>query len=145
MTGGSDPDGAVDHGPPPGSPPSDWTRVVAHTGQQAVQALEQAARRGRPVLLVSASNAAGYLGSGYFLAMIRRARQQVPDAESIAVLDCGASPGHALAALDSGVEAVRLVAPFPVMTAVAAIARQRHALAFGADWACVTDPVMDRS
>jgi hypothetical protein len=145
MTGGTGPDATRDQGPPSGSPPSEWTRAVAHTGQQAVQALEQAAWQGRPVLLVSASDAAGYLGSGYFLAMIRRARHQVPGAVSIAVLDCGANPGYALAALDSGVQAVRLVAPSPVMAAVAAIARRRRALVFAVDWTCLTDPVMDRS
>jgi hypothetical protein len=77
--------------------------------------------------------------------MIRRARRQVPNAKSIAVLDCGTSPGHALAALGCGVEAVRLRAPVAVMAAVAAIARQRRALVFGADWACIADPFTDQS
>jgi hypothetical protein len=73
--------------------------VVIHSLAQARAALGAAAALTRPVLLLSAPAAAGYAGPGWFWALVARAREDVPEAEALAVLDCGEAPGHVLAAL----------------------------------------------
>jgi acyl-CoA reductase-like NAD-dependent aldehyde dehydrogenase len=80
--------------------------IVVHTAAQATAALAAAARAGRPVVLASPPDAAASMGPGMFRAMVAAARQAEPRARSLAVLDCGARAGDAMAALREGIEAV---------------------------------------
>ncbi|WP_159997341.1 hypothetical protein [Roseomonas sp. 18066] len=73
------------------------------------------------VTLVSPPGAAAWLGAPLFLAIIAAAEAEVPGVAAFAVLDCGAAPGLALAALGSGLGAV-VLAPCPAFAQVAAAA-----------------------
>jgi len=81
--------------------------IVFHDLADAKAALAAAAALGKPVTLLSAPGAASYAGPGWFRAVVEQARATHPDAEAVAVLDCGDRPGHALAALREGVTAIR--------------------------------------
>ncbi len=56
--------------------------------------------------------------------MIAEARAAVPTARCQAILDCGAAPGLAIAALQAGAEAVVVDAADPVLDKLDDIARQ---------------------
>jgi hypothetical protein len=81
---------------------------IVDTLAQAIEALTAAAEAGIEIRLASPVGAAGFLGVGYFQTLVALARQAVPQATATALLDCGESPGLALAALRAGMEAVRV-------------------------------------
>jgi len=99
-------------------------RVRVHTVQHARAALAAASELGKPVTLISAKGAAATLGAGYFRKMIDAARADFPDAAAEAILDCGDDPGYALAALQEGMEAIRVDAPVDVRRKIDDIAVQ---------------------
>ncbi len=101
--------------------------VIVHTLSHARAALAAAAARGVRVTLLSAPGAAAYLGGGYWKAMIDEARAGNSKADALAVLDCGAHAGHALAALREGVEAVRFHGKPEAADRIADIARKSGA------------------
>jgi hypothetical protein len=72
--------------------------VVVHGLPQARAAL----RRGYPVTLLSAYAAAGYAGCLWWRELVAAARRLHPATPVLDVLDCGAAPGHAMAALRVG-------------------------------------------
>ncbi len=76
--------------------------VIVHGLAMACEALQAAASCARPITLLSAENAASYAGVGWWQALMRQACAAVPHADMRHVLDCGASPGHALEALREG-------------------------------------------
>jgi hypothetical protein len=98
--------------------------IAFHSLAQAVAALTAAARAGRPVVLASAADAGGYVGPGWFAALIVAAREAVPEARFSAVLDCGDNVGAALAAIRSEVEAVVFTGRTDVACRLADIAEQ---------------------
>jgi len=98
--------------------------VIVHTLGETCAALEAAAETGLPLTLYSPPDAVHSIGIGYFLAMIEAARRQTPATQSLAVLDCGAAPGLALAALRAGAEAVHLTGSPLVLDKVSDIAAQ---------------------
>jgi hypothetical protein len=57
-------------------------------------------------VLVSAPDAGGYVGPGWFQALVAAAREAVPDARCSSLLDCGDNVGAALAAIRAEVEGV---------------------------------------
>jgi hypothetical protein len=83
------------------------------TGSAIVGSLDEAravvagAAPDRPVRLTSPPGAAGLQGIGWWLSLIRILTDEFPGREIEAALDCGNSPGLALAALRAGVPAVR--------------------------------------
>ena len=81
-------------------------RIIVHNADHARAALGAADRRGLAITLQSPPDAAAYMGAAYFQEVIALARDDHPGAEATAVLDCGAEPGLALAALRAGIEAV---------------------------------------
>jgi hypothetical protein len=95
--------------------------VVVHAAPEARAALALAAPRG--VTLLSAPGAAEALGAPWFLAITADA---VPP--SLALLDCAAAPGHALAALRAGLRALVLDPGCPGFEAVAGAAAEVGAL-----------------
>jgi hypothetical protein len=107
--------------PAPTLPPA----VIVHSAPQARAALELAAPGG--VTLLSAPGAAAALGAPWFLAITAGT---VPP--SLAVLDCAATPGHALAALRAGLRALVLDPGCRGYDAVAGAASEAGALLFEA-------------
>ena len=65
-----------------------------------------AAQAGRAVVIASARDAGGYVGPGWFKALVAAAREAVPAAACSALLDCGDNVGAALAAIRAEVEGV---------------------------------------
>lgn len=98
--------------------------VVVHGRAEAEAALALAGPRG--VLLLSAPGAAGSLGPEGFLALVSAAAAARPGVPHRVALDCADAPGHALAALRSGLELLVLT-PCPGFAAVAAAAEARGA------------------
>lgn len=96
--------------------------IIVHNYRHAEGALAAAKAAGTAVRLLSAPGAAAYGGAAWFKEMIAAARAQHPGVEAEAVLDCGAEPGLALAAIRAGVEAIRIKAPAPVRARIRAIA-----------------------
>jgi len=74
------------------------------------------------VTLLSVPYAAASVGPGWFEAIVRLAADQFPTVCYEAVLDCGAAPGDALAALRHGVNNIRYDGI--KQAAIAEIARQ---------------------
>ncbi|MEQ9557675.1 MAG: hypothetical protein RIG67_18045 [Rhodospirillales bacterium] len=121
----------------PAAPPAS---VVIHDLNHAKQALSAARRTGRPVHLVSAPGAGGYLGPALFKQIVDQARAAEPAARATACLDCADEPGTALDALRQGVEAVSLSAAPEVLAkiesaAIAAGAKMAHRPAQALDMA----------
>src|SRR6266404_1503212 len=85
---------------------ADEARIIIHSLFQATTVLTASARAGRPVVLVSAPDAGGYVGPGWFKALTAAAREAVPDARCSSLLDCGDNVGAALAAIRAEVEGV---------------------------------------
>jgi hypothetical protein len=98
--------------------------IVVHSLDHAVGALAAAARVGRPVVLASAPDAGGYVGPGWFAALMREARETVPEARFAALLDCGDSAGAALAAVREEVEGIVFTGGGDVACRLADIAQQ---------------------
>jgi len=101
--------------------------VLIHDLDQARQALAAARRTGRPVHLVSAPGAAGYLGPALFKQIIDQARAAEPAARVTACLDCADEPGTAMDALRHGVGAVSVTAAPEVLAKI-----ERAAIQVGA-------------
>lgn len=93
--------------------------------------LTVSARAGRPVVLVSAPDAGGYVGPGWFKALAAAAREAVPDARCSSLLDCGENVGAALAAIRAEVEGVIFTGLPDVARRLADTARQ-HGVRFEA-------------
>jgi hypothetical protein len=103
--------------------------VIIHSLGQAVAALTAAARSGRSVVLTSAPGAGGYVGPGWFSALVAAAREAVPDIRCSTFLDCGDNVGAALAAIRAEVEGVIFIGRPDVARRLADIARQ-HGVRF---------------
>lgn len=69
-------------------------------------ALKAGAQSGRPIVAISAIAASAYAGAGWFAEMIRAGREEFPNAELTAILDCGDRAGDVLVALQAGIACV---------------------------------------
>ncbi len=85
--------------------------VTVHNLRQATAAASAAADAGRRIVLLSPRDAAGTLGPAVFLSMIEAAQRAYPAVRLDSILDCGASPGFAAAALRHGHTAIRYDGP----------------------------------
>ena len=103
--------------------------IIIHSLGQAIAALTAAARAGCPALLVSAPNAGGYVGPGWFKALTHLAREAAPDARCSSLLDCGDNVGAALASIRAEVEGIIFTGRLDVARRLAEIAQQ-HAVRF---------------
>ena len=63
---------------------------------------------GQVPLLVTPENAAATYGAGYLAALQDRAREEFPDVAFTLVVDCGDTPGYALACLRAGVAKISM-------------------------------------
>jgi len=68
------------------------------------------------------------MGAGWFLAIVAVAAKAVPAVPFAAALDCGATPGHALAALRLGARIVILAPGSPAFPVVAGAAAELGAV-----------------
>ena len=98
--------------------------VIVHSLDHAVAALKAATRAGLPVVLASPPDAGGYIGPGWFRALVAAAREAVPEARFSALLDCGDNIGAALAAIRAEVEGIIFIGRADVTRRLADIARQ---------------------
>ena len=73
--------------------------VIVHSVAEAKAALAP----GVPVLLLSMESAAGSVGPAWWREVVAAARLAYPATDAAALLDCGDTPGHAMAALAAGV------------------------------------------
>lgn len=121
-----------------GSNLPDGPVIVVHTAAQATAVLAAAARAGRTVVLASPPDAAASMGPAMFRAVVEAARAAVPRARSLAVLDCGARPGDAMAALREGCEAVCFRGEAEIAAKLADMAEQS-----GARLLTALDPSLD--
>lgn len=99
-------------------------RIIVHSFADARAALSAAAALGRDVTLTSAAGAGAYAGPGWFKALTDEAKRAVPTAHCDTVLDCGAAPGFALAALQFGLKRVRFTGGEEARRRLQAIAAQ---------------------
>jgi len=102
-------------------------RIVVHSLTDACAALAAAASVGCEVTLTSAADAGGYAGPAWFKALTEEAMRTVPDARCDTVLDCGAAPGIALAALQLGLKHLRFTGNAEARRHLQAIAVQLDA------------------
>ncbi len=108
--------------------------VVVHGLADARAAL----RWGYPVTLLSAPAAAGYAGCLWWRELVAAARAFHPATPALDLLDCGAAPGHAMAAVRVGQRLLRLDPACPAFPAVAAAAAT-----WGAHVLAVRPPALD--
>jgi hypothetical protein len=81
------------------------------------------------VVLVSAPNAGGYVGPGWFKALVAAAGEVVPGARCSGLLDCGDYVGAALAAIRAEVEGV-IFTGRPDAAGRLAVIAQQHGVGF---------------
>lgn len=81
-----------------------------------------------PPLLLSPPGACAWLGPAGWLALVARAERLSPGVPFGHALDCGAAPGHALAALRAGVPMLVLTGAHPAYAAVAGAAAEAGAV-----------------
>jgi hypothetical protein len=103
--------------------------IIIHSLPQAIAALKAAASARRSIVLASAPDAGGYVGPGWFGALVLTARQVAPEARFSALLDCGDNVGAALAAIRADVEGIVFTGRGDVVRRLADIARQ-HGIRF---------------
>lgn len=102
-------------------------RVIVHSLDHARAALRAARALKTPLTLESAVGAAGNWGTGAWVALIRRVREEFSDIAFDTVLDCADDWGYALSALRAGAEAIRVTGPPDVIAKIAAIAAAKGA------------------
>ncbi len=81
---------------------------IVHTLDHARAALTAARAFSCVPLLLSTRDYAAVSGAAVFRAMIDTLRNELPDIKFTSALDCADAPGHALAALRSGVDGIVL-------------------------------------
>jgi hypothetical protein len=95
-----------------------YPAVVVHGLDHA----RQAAAIGRPFVMLSAPGAAGYAGCLWWRGLVEAAADESPGLVAGDILDCGAAPGWAMAALRVGQRALVLDPACPAWARVAAAA-----------------------
>lgn len=102
--------------------------IVVHGLGDALAAVAAAQDVGVPLTLISAPGAATYAGPGWFQEIVAQARATAPDLAISGLLDCADHPGHAMAALRAGAEAIVFTGDDRVAEKLSAIARQKGAI-----------------
>src|SRR5262245_44775655 len=104
--------------------PSSNPVILVRDWRQVKAVLMVARERDESPALVTPENAAATYGAGYLAALQERALQEFPDVKFTLVVDCGQTPGYALACLRAG---VRLISMSEPNEKIADIARQMGA------------------
>jgi hypothetical protein len=118
--------------------PIENQRIIIHSAGHARAALSVADEMGVGVTLLSAPGAAAYLGAAVFRDMVAAAREEYPEVEVTAVLDCGDDPGLALGAMRHGIGAVSISNIPEIRAKLRDIANRRGVLVYEED-----GPVLD--
>ena len=82
--------------------------VVVRDWRQTKAVLTAAREAKHAPVLVTPENAAATYGAGYLAALQDRARQEFPDVAFTLIVDCGDTPGYALACLRAGVAKISM-------------------------------------
>jgi hypothetical protein len=98
--------------------------IVVRDWRSTEAALQAARAAGSAPTLVTPEDAAAFYGAGYLAALQERARREFPDVAFTLVVDCGDTPGWALACLRAGVKRISMDPP---NDKIADIARQMGA------------------
>lgn len=85
--------------------------LVVRDWRQMQAALAAARDAGQAPLLLTPENAAATYGAGYLAALQDRAREEFPDVAFTLIVDCGDTPGYALACLRAGVRTISMAEP----------------------------------
>jgi hypothetical protein len=85
--------------------------VLVRDWRQMEAVLKAARDAGQAPRLVTPENAAATYGAGYLAALQERGRQEFPDVAFTLVVDCGDTPGYALACLRAGVRTISMAEP----------------------------------
>ena len=101
--------------------------IIVHSLEHAEFALAAADELGIGVTLLSAADAAAFMGAKVFREMTDQAMATHPNVSAKAVLDCGADAGRAMNALRNNIKTIRLQASEDVMNKIADIAAQQDA------------------
>ena len=96
--------------------------IIIHGIDDARIAAAAARSLGVGVRLTSAPGAVSYGGAAWFAEIIALVRAEFPDVAIDAILDCGDAPGHAMAALRTGVTSIRFTGPRRVRDKLEALA-----------------------
>ncbi len=100
--------------------------VVIHGIYHARASCRAAFGNGQLVSIWSAFGASSYMGPRWFFEIIRLVRSEFPNLKILGILDCGDQPGDALAAIETGVEALALTAKPPTLRSIREIADQAN-------------------
>jgi hypothetical protein len=98
--------------------------VLVRDWRQVKAALTAARESGAAPILLTPENAAATYGAGYLAALQERAHREFPDVDFSLIVDCGQTPGYALACLRAGVRRISMSEP---NDRIADIARQMGA------------------
>ncbi len=85
--------------------------ILVRDWRQMEAVLKGAREAGQAPTLVTPENAAATYGAGYLAALQERGRQEFPDVAFALVVDCGDTPGYALACLRAGVRTISMAEP----------------------------------
>jgi hypothetical protein len=100
--------------------------VVVHDLDHARIALAAAQELGKPVTLLSAPAAASAVGPAWFAALVRQARDEFPEVDAEAILDCDRAAGRAMAALQAGFNGIVFTGSTAVLLKLADLGEDRR-------------------
>jgi hypothetical protein len=106
--------------------------VVVHDIEQARIAAGVAQELGKPVTLLSAPAAASAVGPAWFAALVRAVRDEFPDVDVEAILDCDRAAGRAMAALQTGFNGIVFTGSNTVLLKLADIGEDRRCTLYDA-------------
>lgn len=86
----------------------DHSVILVRDWKQTEAALRAARALGTAPVLLTPENAAATYGAGYLGALQARAREEFPDVAFTLIVDCGDTPGYALACLRAGVRTISM-------------------------------------
>ena len=82
--------------------------VIVRDWRETKAALCAARETGAAAVLLTPENAAATYGAGYLAALQDRAREEFPDVAFTLIVDCGDTPGYALACLRAGIAKISM-------------------------------------
>ena len=98
--------------------------VIIHGIYHAQASCRAAIGNGHSVTIWSALGASSYMGPRWFYEIIRMVRSEFPNLQILGILDCGDQPGDALAAIETGIEALALTGKPSTIRSIREIADQ---------------------
>lgn len=100
--------------------------VIIHGIYHARASCRAALGSGQSVTIWSALGASSYMGPRWFFEIIRMVRSEFPSLDISGIFDCGDQPGDALAAIETGIEALALTGEPSTIRRIKGIADQAN-------------------